>query len=190
MGSTKTKFIVGLGNPGRRYRDTRHNLGFMLVERLADLWAAGPPRQGFDGLVWDVRRDGRTIYLLEPMTFMNRSGRSVAALVRFYKAALEDVLIVLDDLALPPGRIRIRPEGSAGGHNGLQDILTVLGAQQVPRLRLGIGPSPEAMDSADYVLGKLTEDELALANQAIDKAVVVVEDWLTVGVAEAMNRHN
>lgn len=190
MDPSEAKFVVGLGNPGRRYRGTRHNLGFMVVERLADLWAAGSPKQGFDGVVWEVRRGGRKIVLLEPMLFMNRSGRSVGAMVRFYKAATEDVLVVLDDLALPPGTMRIRPEGSAGGHNGLQDILTVLGTQAVGRLRLGIGPSPTQMDSADYVLGKMNEDELALANQAIDKAVSAIEDWLAVGIDEAMNRHN
>ena len=190
MDSSTAKFVVGLGNPGRRYHRTRHNLGFMVVERLADLWDAGPGRQAFDGRLWDVKRDGRSVYLLAPMIFMNRSGRSVAAMARFYKAATSDMLIVLDDLALPPGKIRLRAGGSAGGHNGLQDVQDVLGTQDVPRLRLGIGPSPSQMDPADYVLGKMNEDELALANQAIDQAVAAVEDWLTVGVEEAMNRHN
>jgi PTH1 family peptidyl-tRNA hydrolase len=190
MDASEAKFIVGLGNPGRRYRHTRHNLGAMAVERLAELWNAGSARHAFDGLLWDVRHAGRTVYLLEPMTFMNRSGGSVGALMRFYRADVDDVLVVLDDLALPPGKIRIRPDGSAGGHNGLQDILTVLGTQAVPRLRLGIGPSPAEIDSADYVLGKMSDDERALASEAIDKAVAAIEDWLAGGVEEAMNRHN
>ncbi len=190
MGQTNAHFVVGLGNPGRRYRRTRHNLGFMVVERLAELWSAGPPRRAFDGLLWDVRVGPHRVVMLEPMTFMNRSGGSVAQMARFYKAAAEEILVVLDDLALPPGKVRIRPSGSAGGHNGLADILKALGTQDTPRLRLGIGPSPPPMDSADYVLGKMNEDDLASANEAIAAAVAVVTDWLEVGTDEAMNRHN
>jgi len=190
MNSPTPQFVVGLGNPGRRYRRTRHNLGFMVVDRLVDRWVAGPSRSAFDGLFWDARVDGRRVGLLEPMTFMNVSGRSVAAMARFYKAAPADLLVVLDDLALPPGTIRLRAGGSAGGHNGLQDVLTALGTPEVPRLRLGIGAAPPAMDGADYVLAKMDEDALASANQALDQAVEAVEDWLTLGVAEAMNRHN
>ncbi|MFW6155393.1 MAG: aminoacyl-tRNA hydrolase [Planctomycetota bacterium] len=190
MNMPAPQFVIGLGNPGRRYRRTRHNLGFMVVDRLVDRWAAGSARKAFDGLFWDARFDGRRVGLLEPMTFMNRSGRSVAAMARFYKAAPADLLIVLDDLALPPGTIRLRPGGSGGGHNGLQDVLAALGTPEVPRLRLGIGPGPAAMDGADYVLATMDEDAKAAAHQAVDHAVAAVEDWLTLGVAEAMNRHN
>ena len=114
MDLPRVQFVVGLGNPGRRYRQTRHNLGFMVVERLAELWAAPPPRQAFDGLLWDVRVGDRRVMMLEPMTFMNRSGGPVGQMARFYKVAPVDILIVLDDLALPPGKIRLRPGGSAG----------------------------------------------------------------------------
>ncbi|NLF31817.1 MAG: aminoacyl-tRNA hydrolase [Planctomycetes bacterium] len=190
MSSPSPQFVVGLGNPGRPYRRTRHNLGFMVVDRLVDRWSAGPSRNAFDGLFWDARVDGRRVGLLEPMTFMNVSGRSVAAMARFYKAAPSDILVVLDDLALPPGVIRLRADGSAGGHNGLQDVITALGTQEVPRLRLGIGPAPAGMDAADYVLAAMDEDAMASANQAVDQAVAAVEDWLTLGVGEAMNRHN
>ncbi len=190
MSSTAPLFVVGLGNPGRRYRQTRHNLGFMAVDRLADRWGAGAARRVFDGVFRDARVGGRRVGLLEPMTFMNRSGRSVAAMVRFYKAATSDLLVVLDDLALPEGAIRLRPGGSAGGHKGLQDVLAALGTQEVPRLRLGIGAAPAVMDAVDYVLAKMDDDALAAAHQAVDKAVEAVEDWITLGIAEAMNRHN
>lgn len=184
------RFIVGLGNPGRRYEGTRHNLGFMVVERLASLWNASGPKRAFDGLLWDAPTTFGRVMLLEPMLFMNRSGRSVGQMATFYKAPPTNILVVLDDMALPPGKIRIRPGGSAGGHNGLADILRVLGTPEAPRLRLGIGAPPPRMDAADYVLGKMDEDERAAAGEAIDKSVAAIETWLTAGVEEAMNKHN
>ncbi len=190
MTSLETRFVVGLGNPGRRYERTRHNLGFMVVEALASAWGAAAPRKAFQGSVWDTRTTFGRVVLLEPETFMNRSGRAVGELVRFYKVEPEDVLIVLDDLALPPGSIRLRASGSAGGHNGLQDVIGHLGTDRIARLRLGIGPSPAWMDSADYVLGKMDESDLADANQAIEKACQAVEDWLAGGIEQAMNKHN
>lgn len=124
------------------------------------------------------------------MTFMNRSGQAVSELARFYKVQAARLLIVLDDLAMPPGKIRLRGQGSAGGHKGLCDVLDRLGTDQVARLRLGIGEPPAGMDATDYVLGRMSKEELALANEAIDHACQAVEDWLAVGTEAAMNKHN
>ena len=190
MDETNTRYVVGLGNPGRTYEGTRHNLGFRVVEALVRRWNVGPPRRAFSGLLWDARYGPYRVMLLAPQTFMNRSGQAVSELARFYKAQPRDMLIAMDDMDLPPGAIRLRPEGSDGGHNGLADVILALGTTQVPRLRLGIGSPPPRMDGADYVLGQLTEDERAAANQAIDEACQAVEDWLNLGIEAAMNRHN
>ncbi len=190
MDDNAIRTVVGLGNPGRQYQRTRHNLGFLLVEALVARWQAGEPRQAFHSWLWEARPGGRRVLLAAPQTFMNRSGLAVAELTRFYKLPPSQVMVALDDLALPPGKIRLRPGGSAGGHNGLADVIRALGTDQVPRLRMGIGAVPGPMQGVDYVLGKLTEDELAAARQAIDQACLAVEDWLENGLEPAMSRHN
>jgi len=190
MAVANRRYVVGLGNPGRRYRRTRHNLGFMVAEALAERWDASSARRAFEGLLREGAFGPHRVLLLAPMTFMNRSGQSVAEMVRFYKAAPGELLVVLDDMDLPPGRIRLRASGSAGGHKGLGDVVARLGTEAVARLRVGIGPSPAPMDPADYVLGVMTEDELALANQAIERACLAVEDWMALGIEAAMSKHN
>ena len=190
MDPSSTRYVVGLGNPGRRYERTRHNVGFWVLEALAQRWNAQPPSRAFNGFLWDAKFRGTRVMLLEPQTFMNASGQSVGELVRFYKATPSDLMIVLDDMALPVGRIRLRNNGSAGGHNGLTDILRVLGTQEVPRLRVGIGSPPPVMEWVDYVLGVMDEGDRALANQAIDQACLAIEDWISLGLDAAMNRHN
>jgi PTH1 family peptidyl-tRNA hydrolase len=182
--------VVGLGNPGRKYQRTRHNLGFMAVEAMARRWGATAPTDAFAGAVCEARVQDRRVVLLEPLTFMNRSGDSVGPMMRYYKIPPEQVMIVLDDLALAPGTIRLRAGGSAGGHNGLTDVIRAAGTQQIPRLRLGIGAAPPRIDGADYVLGRMSEEELALANAAIDRACQAVEDWIVLGVDRAMSKHN
>ena len=182
--------IAGLGNPGSRYERTRHNLGFMVIERLRQRWAAGPEKQAFDGLLSTAERPGGRVLLLRPMTFMNCSGGPIAQALRFYKVPREKLLVAVDDLALDPGRIRLRPSGSAGGHNGLKDIIARLGSDQFCRLRLGIGAAPAFMDAADYVLARMDEAAAADANAAVDLAVRAVEDWIARGPDEAMNRNN
>lgn len=191
----RTKFVVGLGNPGRRYAGTRHNVGFRVVSALGGRWQAGGPREAFSGRLYDVRvaRSGaaaRRVMLLTPQTYMNCSGRAVGEMVAFYKAPHEDVLVVLDDLALPLGRLRMRAEGTAGGHNGLTDVLNALGAGDVPRLRVGIGPGPPEMDSADFVLGRFSPDEAETIAPAIERACDAVEDWVFHGTAHVMNAYN
>lgn len=190
----RTLFVVGLGNPGRRYAATRHNVGFRVVEALARRWQAGPPREAFGGRLHDARavRAGRErrVMLLAPQTYMNCSGRAARELLTFYKAAREDLLVVLDDLALPPGAMRMRGEGSSGGHKGLDDVLEALGGQDVPRLRLGIGGPPPGMDPADYVLQDFRPEEEDVIGRTINLAADAVEDWVFHGVEYVMNAYN
>jgi PTH1 family peptidyl-tRNA hydrolase len=192
--SAATRFVVGLGNPGRAYRRTRHNVGFAVVEALTERWGAGRGRRAFDGRLREARPTVagavRRVMLLEPATYMNRSGSAVAAMMRFYKAEVADLLVVLDDMALPLGRLRIRPGGSAGGHKGLDDVLAALGGEQVPRLRIGIGPAPAGMDGTDYVLTTFAAAERETIDEAVRQAAQAVEDWLTLSMNDVMDKHN
>lgn len=190
MGEGGIHCVVGLGNPGRKYERTRHNLGFWVADALVARWSADGPRQAFGSLVWDARRPGGRVLVQQPQTFMNCSGRAVRELMQFYKIAPADVLVVLDDMALPPGKLRLRPEGSAGGHNGLADVIEALGTTQVARLRIGIGEPPGPVEGVDYVLGVMSEDELAIAREATERACEAVEAWLSEGDVAAMNRYN
>ncbi len=192
MEQNKTKFVVGLGNPGRQYCRTRHNVGFMVLDKLRNRWQADAGRNGFGGLMNEVnlrsRNGRRKVVLLEPHTYMNRSGSAVAEMVAFYKADLCDVLVVLDDLALPPGKLRFRRSGSAGGHNGLEDIIQALGSDSVSRLRIGIGQQPAQMDVADFVLQSFGKDEAEIMENAVSLAVEAVEDWVLNGIDAVMKK--
>jgi len=192
---SSVRLVVGLGNPGRRYARTRHNIGFEVVDTAVRRWSATGPKTAFGGLVYDARpvtADGRTarVVLLQPHTFMNCSGRAVRDITAFYKAPLTDILIVLDDLALPPGKLRIRTGGSAGGHNGLNDIIRLMGTEGIGRLRIGIGAAPEFMDSADYVLQRFADDEVDMIRQAVERGARAVEDWVFNGPDHAMDIYN
>ena len=187
--------MVGLGNPGRRYERTRHNVGFRVVDRLVERYAAGEGKAAFGGQLWQARPERPAgerprVTLFEPHTYMNCSGQAVAELVAFYKARPADVLVVMDDMNLPPGRLRMRAEGSAGGQKGLADILARLGTQAVPRLRIGIGSPPGRMDGADFVLSKFSPNELEDMEAAVASAADAVSDWVFHGIEYAMERHN
>lgn len=184
------KLVVGLGNPGVEYRRTRHNIGFDVVEELSRRHANTSAQRRFDAEVVEVFVDGEKMLLLAPLTYMNLSGRSVGAAVDFLKLPLESVLIVCDDLNLDPGRLRLRADGSAGGQNGLKDILRRLGSEEVPRLRVGIGRPPGRMQPTDYVLGKIASAEREVLDDAIVRAADGVELWLRDGIAAAMNAVN
>jgi PTH1 family peptidyl-tRNA hydrolase len=186
------KLIVGLGNPGSAHAMTRHNAGFMVVDRLAARHApASTPRARFNGSTLEAEIGGEKCLLLKPLTYMNRSGGSVAEAVRFYKLSpATDLLVISDDVALPPGTMRLRPGGGAGGHNGLADIERALGVDQYPRLRVGIGASPPFMDQADYVLARVPESEMALFEAALEQAADAAEEFVRRGVETAMNRYN
>ena len=184
------KLVVGLGNPGRRYEQTRHNVGFAVLGELAKRFGRGGVRSRFQGETVEADLGGQQALLLCPQTFMNRSGISVQEARSFYKIPLEDLLIVCDDLNLPLGKLRFRPGGSAGGQKGLEDIIRRLGAEEFPRLRLGIGNAPQGWDWAAFVLSKFTQEETPAVEEAVRLAVDAVADWARHGVPYCMNRYN
>jgi len=180
------KFVVGLGNPGREYLDTRHNLGWWVVDELAAVLGAGEESERWLGLV--VRAGEVT--LLKPLTYMNDSGHAVARLVADTQAAPEDVLVVVDDLSLELGTLRIRTGGSSGTHHGLESVIECIGTDAFPRLRLGIGPCAEGQEWRDFVLSPFDEGELPVVEQLVARAVEAVRCWLAEGAAAAMSRFN
>jgi PTH1 family peptidyl-tRNA hydrolase len=184
------KLVVGLGNPGRKYEGTRHNVGFMVAAEVARRHGIGRPRQAFQGEVVEAELHNQKVLLLCPQTYMNLSGGSVLAARDFYKLAVEDVLIVCDDFALPLGKLRFRRGGSSGGQKGLADVLRRLGTDEVPRLRLGVGPVPERWDPADFVLGRFDKQQQAEAEQMIARAADGVADWVGQGIDYCMNQYN
>lgn len=185
------KLIVGLGNPGRKYAETRHNAGFLAIDRLARKWGTdeGSYAARFEGVLGQTERRGTRVLLLKPQTFMNLSGRSVLAALRFYKIGTPDVLVVYDDLDLAAGQLRIRSSGSAGGHNGLSDIVRCLGTQEIARVRIGIG-RPQYGDTVSYVLAKFSEQEREEMEPALDRAADAAACWVEQGLDTAMNRYN
>jgi peptidyl-tRNA hydrolase, PTH1 family len=180
------QLLVGLGNPGREYSATRHNIGFMVLDRLAAL--SGTAFRADKKWQADVASDG-DVWLCKPQTYMNLSGESVSAIARFHKIDPARVLVVLDDMALPLGRLRLRERGSAGGHNGLQSILDHLGTREVPRLRVGIGAA-EPGAATGHVLGRFTVDERPLVTQSVERAVEAIRFAQSNDLPAAMNRFN
>jgi len=184
------KLVVGLGNPGRRYERTRHNVGFAVLKELARQFAHDPVKAKFHGETVEVMFGGQKALLLSPLTYMNRSGVSVQAAKSFYKIPDEDLLVLCDDLSLPLAKLRVRVKGSSGGQKGLEDIVRRLGTENFPRLRIGIGEPPEGWDWADYVLSKFTEEDVPQIAQAVRTAAEAVVVWACEGVEVCMNRYN
>ena len=182
------KLIVGLGNPGREYAGTRHNVGYDVIDVLASRWNISLATEKFHGWFGDGEIRGKRAVLLKPLTFMNRSGRAVLAAGRFYKLDPQDLLVISDDMALPLGRLRMRARGSGGGHNGLEDIVDRLGTNEWCRLRIGIG-EPIGVPTA-YVLSRFTEQEKPLVQRSREHSADAVECWLVDGVDLAMIRFN
>jgi PTH1 family peptidyl-tRNA hydrolase len=183
------KLVVGLGNPGSKYEGTRHNIGFEVIDRLAEGGSGASFSRKFDALVAETEIDFRRITLLKPTTFMNLSGRSVSQALRFYKLETTDLLVVCDDLNLPLGKLRIRGGGSDGGQKGLRDITAHLGTEDYARLRIGIG-EPGQNDAADFVLSRFRNAERAIIDDALILAAQAVAVWTTRDLATAMNRFN
>ena len=197
------KIVIGLGNPGREYVGTRHNVGFEVVEQLASRlgWIGNAEqfntmaRNKFDALTLDgvvslASGGSEKLLLVKPMTFMNLSGRSVQAAMSFYQLTPADIMIALDDIALPCGKIRIRAGGSSGGHNGLKDIERALSTSQYPRLRIGIDPPPPRVPQVDYVLGRFTPDQRKQVEPALGRAAGAVLTWIDKGIEPAMSQFN
>jgi PTH1 family peptidyl-tRNA hydrolase len=184
------KLIVGLGNPGHAYDGTRHNIGFDVLEKLAER-AGSPKRKArFQGELAQASIRGVSTLLLWPMTWMNLSGSSVLAARDFYKVADPDILVICDDFQIPRGTIRIRGRGSSGGQKGLADVARRLGSQDIPRLRVGIGPVPANWASPDFVLGRFTSEERPEVDAVIERSADAVEEWVATGIESAMNRYN
>lgn len=184
------KLIVGLGNPGKKYEDTRHNIGFEVIQALAGAYATAPGRLKFEGQIQEGLVGTEKILLLMPHTFMNLSGRSVKQTLDFYKITEADLLVVCDDFHLPLGTLRLRPSGSDGGQKGLADTVRQLGTDQFARLRMGIGPVPEQWDPADFVLGKFGTHERKAVDEQVARAREAVLIWVEQGILAAMNKFN
>ena len=184
------KLLVGLGNPGAAYDGTRHNVGFDTLEIVARRAGSPPRRTRFQGEVAQANVRGVPALLLWPLTWMNLSGSSVLAARDFYKIDDAEVLVICDDFNLGVGTIRMRPSGSAGGQNGLADIITRLGSPTVPRLRVGIGPVPTGWKPADFVLGRFSAAQREEIDPVLERAADAAEEWVAVGIQSAMNRYN
>ncbi len=187
---TETYMIVGLGNPGREYRETRHNVGFMLLDRLTVKLNARFTRLQSRALVASANYQERKIILAKPQTFMNLSGQSVQGLIHFYKLPLENLLIAHDDLDLPVGTIRIRPDGGSAGQKGMMSILERLGTDEFARIRLGIGRPPGQMEAPDYVLQDFSNADLTVISETLNRAAQAALTWVTDGLETAMNKFN
>jgi PTH1 family peptidyl-tRNA hydrolase len=182
--------IVGLGNPGREYRESRHNIGFLLLSHLAERLGVSFSRLQSKALVTDGRYQDHKIILAKPQTFMNLSGQAVGPLVNFYKIPLENLLVVYDEVDLPFGTLRLRPSGGSGGHNGMKSLITRLGTEGFPRLRLGVSRPPGRMEAAAYVLQDFSAEEAALLPEILDLAGDAALTFITQGIEAAMNRYN
>jgi PTH1 family peptidyl-tRNA hydrolase len=182
------KVVVGLGNPGRQYAGTRHNVGFAVVDALAAGPGGGPWRGRFQAQVAELKDVGETLLLVKPETFMNLSGQSVRQVLDFYKVPATDLLVTCDDFALPLGKLRVRAKGTHGGHNGLRNIQEHLGSTEYPRLRIGVGGPKD--DAVDHVLGRFKPAERQVIDDAIIKATQAVIVWAHYGIEACMNRFN
>lgn len=183
--------VVGLGNPGERYEDTRHNVGFLTIDALAERKQVPVQRLKYRALTNLVELGGVKVLLMKPVTYMNLSGEAVGDAARFYKIPPERVLVISDDVSLPLGKLRIRKSGSAGGHNGLKNIILHLGTEGFPRLKIGVGGKPHPdYDMADWVLSKFTGEDKKLIDAAIERAADAVECFLSEGGDKAMGKFN
>lgn len=182
------KLIVGLGNPGINYENTRHNCGFRVLDAFSDMSRISVFKEDFKSIYGKGLVNDETVILLKPQTFMNLSGEAVQAIVSYFKIAIDDILVVYDDMAVKPGEIRLRLDGSSGGQKGMQNIIDHLGTQKIKRIRIGIG-EPE-FSAVDYVLGKPHGDEAVLIDRAIERASLAIREYLLYGFEKAMSKYN
>ncbi|MEA3365913.1 MAG: aminoacyl-tRNA hydrolase [Candidatus Hydrogenedentes bacterium] len=184
------KLIVGLGNPGPTYRDTRHNAGFRVLDCLAERLCASFSKEKYHALVAETSYEGHRLVMMKPLTFMNKSGLAVARALRYTTVDLADVLVVVDDVNLPLGRLRLRGSGSAGGHNGLKSIIAHLNSEEFPRLRLGVGRAGHSADTVNHVLSSFAAAERPQVNEMVERATEAVMSFVTNGLERAMNTFN
>jgi len=184
------KIVVGLGNPGKRYDGTRHNVGFVVLDALAQAAGVSRSQQRFDAELAEGFVEAEKVLLLKPQTFMNLSGRSVRQTVDFYQVEVKDLLVVCDDINLPLGKLRFRARGTHGGHNGLRDIQGHLGTTEYARLRIGVGSPAQEGETVDHVLGRFRPGEKAAIADALSLAVQGVDLWLRQGIDKCMNQFN
>lgn len=184
------KMVIGLGNPGAKYASTRHNVGFDVVAELARRFGAGKPQSKFQAEMQEIVVRSQKVLLISPLTFMNLSGEAVWQFVRFYQPEPSDIVVVCDDMNLPTGRLRWRPSGSAGGQNGLKNIIEKLGHSEFPRLRMGIDRPPGRMDTTAWVLGKFRDDENTEIEIAVMRAADSIEKWVSEGIEPTMSEFN
>ena len=180
--------IVGLGNPGIKYENTRHNIGFKVIDNIAKEYNIEINRQKFKGVYGEGFINGEKVILLKPTTYMNLSGESIREVVDFYKLTCEDIVVIYDDISLDVGRLRIREKGSAGGHNGIKSIIAHLGTDVFPRIKVGVG-QPN-VDLVNYVLGKFTDEEMEVLSESIDASTKAVSEIIKYDVNTAMNKFN
>lgn len=184
------KLIVGLGNPGRKYEKTRHNIGFSVIDQLSERFQIPVNKEKFRGLIGEGVISGEKVVLLKPLTYMNLSGESVRPAMDWYRAELDELLVIYDDLDLPLGKIRLRLKGSSGGHNGMKSIINHLGTDHFKRLKIGIDRPPAGMSVPNYVLAPFTSEEQPHVEQVISEASEAVETWLTEDFLQVMNQFN
>lgn len=182
--------IAGLGNPGKQYEGTRHNAGFMTLDVLADRYHIDVGEKAHKALIGKGVIEGNKVILVKPQTFMNLSGESIRSVLDYYKADPSEFIVIYDDISLEPGTLRIRKKGSAGGHNGIKNIIAHLGTQEFPRVRVGVGAKPPRMDLADYVLGHFPKAEWELMTQAFEDGASAAVAMITEGIDAAMNHFN
>jgi PTH1 family peptidyl-tRNA hydrolase len=182
--------IAGLGNPGEKYDNTRHNAGFLTIDALASKYNIDVREKAHKALIGKGVIEGQKVILAKPQTYMNVSGESIRALVDYYKIVQEELIIIFDDISLEPGQLRIRKQGSAGGHNGIKDIIRQLGTEKFLRIKVGVGAKPKGWDLADHVLGRFSTEDRKLVDEAIEKAAKAVDIMISQGVDAAMNEYN
>lgn len=184
------KLIVGLGNPGSKYDRTRHNIGFMCIDRLAEKWGTTLNQMKFNGMYTTIHRPEGKVMLLKPLTYMNLSGECVRPMMDYFDIDIEDIIVIYDDLDLETGKLRLRQKGSAGGHNGIKSLIQHLGTQNFNRIRVGIDRPPAGMKVPDYVLSKFTKEEEPIIEEAIEKVVLACEASLSKKFLDVMNEFN
>ena len=184
------KLIIGLGNPGKQYEYTRHNIGFEVIDALAKEWNAPLTNAKFNGMYATVHRPEGKVVLLKPLTYMNLSGECVRPIMDYFDVDVEDIIVIYDDLDLETGKLRLRQKGSAGGHNGIKSLIQHLGTQQFNRIRVGVDRPPAGMKVADYVLAKFAKDDAPIVADAVAKSVAAVEKSLTKPFIDVMNEFN